>query len=416
MNTKEAKRTVYFLLLCGLIYSSPLISQVSPKCNLVNPTCEFVEKADKKEIVKWLKKMERPGVESVKNLSINGQVTAKWKNIHEKLGGIKQVGMNSVTGIPNNQFEIDVKLQFNYREGKTWVGIECDFDNKLGSHSGTIDRISLNRAYLGYHFLKFGPVSFDLTVGRRKMSEMYNSDIEFDSRAEGATLILVAELEKMVAINLKYGLYLVDARVAQPMWVAQVALYNIANIGTYIDYTLTDWTHTGIDRNGIRDNPQYRFIISQWLVGWNFLPKYIKKDIKLFAAFLLNHDAQRTAVTKNKKENIGWYAGFQFGAVRKRRDFALKAEWQMVQAQAIPDFDISGIERGNAQGGTFFLTPGKPQFNGNGNYQGAEVSLLLAISDYITIKPRVQRAVSADKNIGDSVSYTAFKIDTSYTF
>ena len=63
-----------------------------------------------------------------------------------------------------------------------------------------------------------------------------------------------------------------------------------------------------------------RFNISQFLVGWEYKPEIIKRDIKVFAALLNNHGATKTnVVCHGSKEKMAGYVGLQLGSVKKTK-------------------------------------------------------------------------------------------------
>jgi hypothetical protein len=112
-------------------------------------------------------------------------------------------------------------------------------------------------------------------------------------------------------------------------------------------------------------NPQFRFKISQWTLGYILDPEVLHFPVNFFGAFLFNHAATKhtehpllhetpgvrvTSLFGGKAESIAWYAGFTAGALEKKGDWAFEVTYQSVGAQSVPDWDMSGIGTGNPQG------------------------------------------------------------------
>src|SRR5439155_1319158 len=124
------------------------------------------------------------------------------------------------------------------------------------------------------------------------------------------------------------------------------------------------------------NNPYYMFRVAQLSGGYFFDPEMLGVDLQVFGAFLYNFAAHKQTFTANKKQAKGGYVGFLFGNVEKAGDWAVGADYQYVQAQAVPDFDVSGISRGNVNGSdaTIVTASSAATADGNANYQGFEVN------------------------------------------
>ena len=71
----------------------------------------------------------------------------------------------------------------------------------------------------------------------------------------------------------------------------------------------------------------------------------MEEEIFKITGGLLNHAAKDQTNIEGKTGNFVWRI---FGELRKKGDWALDTNYQIVCAQAAPDFDL--IKRGNAQG------------------------------------------------------------------
>ena len=59
---------------------------------------------------------------------------------------------------------------------------------------------------------------------------------------------------------------------------------------------------------------------------------------------------RKISLTNGKRANAGGYAGFTLGELKKKNDWSLDINYQVVQAQAVPDYDSSGIGLGKLAG------------------------------------------------------------------
>ena len=144
----------------------------------------------------------------------------------------------------------------------------------------------------------------------------------------------------------------------------------------------------------------------------------------LYGAFLNNFISKPLAVTGHQKASQGVYAGFTIGQVRRAGDFAIDTNFQWVQAQAIPDFDVSGIGRGNACRVGLYTN----NINGSGgattnatavgscNYKGFVIDALYAFTDNLTINQNYQMSWTLNKYIGPNLKLKQFETEFIYAF
>ena len=125
--------------------------------------------------------------------------------------------------------------------------------------------------------------------------------------------------------------------------------------------------------------------------------------------------------TKNKKENLGWYGGIYLGQVIKEGDWAIDIEYVVVQAQAVPDADISSIGRGNIFNEGLFdemddLGSLDIPRRGNGNFYGWRLNYLYALTDNLTADFVYQWSQAQNRRIGGTHSYHDFEMEVIYAF
>jgi hypothetical protein len=189
-------------------------------------------------------------------------------------------------------------------------------------------------------------------------------------------------------------------------------------------YSIIDWYKPYANElNDLR----YKFLVSQFLTVYQFYPEWIgKKLIKFYAAGLCNHLAGGVEQTNWKKQNYAWYAGLSIGLVKKQHDWAIDANYQWVQAQAIPEFDASGIGHGNAANVGFYTnnSDGNPESGattratavGSTNYKGFEIEALYAFTDNLTVLQNFKYSVPLNKNIGPEIVYKQYEMEFIYAF
>ena len=146
----------------------------------------------------------------------------------------------------------------------------------------------------------------------------------------------------------------------------------------------------------------------------------------------MNHLALRSKVvsgtqlipTGNSKQNLGAYIGFSIGIAKKKGDWAIDANYQWVQQQAVPDFDSLWIGRGNtAKVGTYTNnTNGKGGSTtqetavGNTNFRGFEVEGLYALTDNLVIQQNFKYSNTLNQNIGPNINYAQYEVEFIYAF
>jgi hypothetical protein len=129
-------------------------------------------------------------------------------------------------------------------------------------------------------------------------------------------------------------------------------------------------------------------------------------------------------VKEGKKENLGWYAGATIGLVKKAGDWAIDANYQWVQAQAVAQSDSSGIGRGNAASSGFYTVNqnGSGAFTtqsnafGSNNFKGFQVEALYAFTDNLTVQQIFQMSWTLNRNIGPNGDYKLYEAEFIYAF
>lgn len=438
------------------------------RTNDVRPIREFVES---KENISLKDKDQ--------NLEMSGDVRFEYQNLHEKSLVIKvnehkkkfYQKYEAVRGNPNfrllglplsnNDFDVEFNFKLKYTYDKAWFAAHVQYDNPAGCKgfdlckvtladenltierstrdsfkgSGFADGINLKRAYMGYTLYADGRHRWNLEIGRRKLNDIFESEIQFSNRFDGVLIEYTAAIDKVESWYWTAGVFVVDERVNRFGSAFEVGLLNVADFNFDLKYSLINWL--GNNRTRCVDGRPfgYNYLNSQVTLNYYFdLPLCLlyaehnkhQKSCEFYTAFLINHAAKKCRSSHFKKKNLGWYAGVMIGEVEEKGDWSLDIEYLVVQAQAVNDFDVDGICRGNIQNDNFFdvwtlkddgvvvdvLVPGR----GNANYKGWKFEFLYAVTDNFSLDILYQFSHPEDSHIGGPHHYTDFKAEAIYAF
>ena len=334
----------------------------------------------------------------------------------------------------------------DYRTDYTWSAVKLEFDNDMGTRSGTVNKIRVEKAYLGGRFIAGDTFTWDGEIGRRYFINVFDSKAEFGSFFDGLLFRLSKAFESIGDFYFYPGAFLVDDKTNHYGCIAEIGGLRIANCGLGMKYSVIDWKKHF--PNPLKDR-RYDFVVQQFTILYQFNPAWIgKRLIKLYAAGLSNlvadnlvlpvsypidangnvyypKESPSNILTRNfGKQNWGWYAGVAIGQVRKQGDFAIEADYQWVQAQTVPEFDFSGIGRGNAAKAGLVTT----NLDGSGNYtivsnavgpcnyQGFEIDLLYAFTNNLSVEENFKWSTTLDKSIGPNIKYRQFEVEFIYAF
>ncbi len=391
--------------------------------------------------------------ENTSNLVISGDVRAEWRHLDETCRGQRLRGHGCVgtSGKPisRNDFDVELNLYFIYTCDRTWALAQVRYDNSAGvddnGHpcgpvgskkkkgeccvdtarrcvgdpegyhgSGNCGDLCLKKAYMGYNLYTDGVARIDVELGRRgNLYNVFESNIQFLSRFDGLLLKYDSSWECVADWYIHAAGFVVDEKVNHFAWITEVGFLNIADTDIDFKYSFIDWEKHGINRCFARNPAGFRFLNSQFTLAYNINPDVIGVPVKVYGAFLVNHAAHKLHLKHvHSRQNLGWYCGVLFGKVIKENDWALEIQYQVVQAQAVPDGDVGGIGRGNVLDESFTTCSRR----GNTNYQGWKVEGLYAITDNLTVDSIVEWSKAYDTHIGGTHTYSKFELETIYAF
>lgn len=363
-------------------------------------------------------------------LILAGDVRARWIAVGEKHHGNKSRGTGTDVGI--NRFKSEINLFLDYTAPRSWVSTKVKWSTFDGKDGGTATKPEMERAFIGYDIYKEGEEDFYIEVGRSDFSFMYQSRVQFSSLFDGIHFFYTRCWPKVGQFTIHGGPFIVDSFTNHYGWIVETYVNKWAETGFSFKYSLIDWARGAPTVNygnipkisgtlQVRHNPRYKFLISQMMIGYEKkIDFHGCKSLFIYGATLVNHDAKRSFQTNWKKLNGAWYVGFTLGKLCKACDWSIDLNYQSVQAQAVPEFDLSGIGHGNAENGlladAIFL--GTIPYNVSlfTNYKGWEANALYAMTDSLSLRAKAQYSVPRNKSIGGSFLYKSFEMGVIYAF
>jgi hypothetical protein len=428
------KPTRYLLL--SLLLSSSLVAQEKPltqgelKKIIAQGDVQFDEKRepnidDMEALRRWIRDKRLVTVKEIGgDLSISGDVRTEFQDTTEVRDGVRQRGHGGAFNKPQYAWDVEVNLLIDYRTDRTWSSIKLEFDNDMGQRSGTVDRIRLEKAYLGGRIVAGDTMTIDAEIGRRYLFDVFDSKLEFASLFDGFLFRFNKAWPSVGDFYCNPGAFLVNDMTNHYGYVMEMGALRIANTGVNLKYSIVDWYKPYANEI---NNLRYKYLVSQFLFNYLCYPEWIgKKLIKFYAAGLTNHLADGIPQTHNKRQNWGWYTGVTIGLVKKQYDWSVDVNYQWVQAQAVPDFDSSGIGRGNAGSVGFYTlnANGDPASGattsatavGGTNFKGFELNGLYAFTDNLTIQQIFKYSNTLNKTIGPDIHYRQYELEFIYAF
>lgn len=363
-------------------------------------------------------------------LTIAGDARARWLAAGERVNGIKQRGAGTNTAI--NRFKSEFNLFMDYVDAKSWVSTKLKWTVFDGIDGGSSTKPELDRAFIGYDIYEKGEEDFYIELGRSRLDYMFESRVEFSSFFDGIHLFYTDEWPSIGTFAIHGGPFIIDSFTNHYAWVLETWIADWADTGLVFKYSFIDWRrHSPTlnygnikDRSGktlVSNNPRYRFLVSQMLFGYQREICFAGcKTLYLYSAVLANHGAKRSFTSNNKYANKAWYAGFTLGKLCKACDWSLDINYQYVQAQAVPEFDLSGIGHGNAANTLLSdailqgLNPGLAR--GFTNFKGWQISLLYALTDTLSLRTKAEWSTPIDTSIGGTFFYKGFEMSAIYAF
>jgi hypothetical protein len=380
-----------------------------------------IDQKDVNAVREWINTKRQVTVRELGGaLSISGEVRTEFQSTGEVRDGVKQRGHGSFP--PQNAFDIEVNLMLDYRTEGSWGSIKLEFDNDAGIDSGTLNKLKLERAYWGVRALEGETYTFDIEAGRRRMSTIVDSKIEFNNFFDGLWLRYEQSYDAIGDLYAHAGVFIINEKKNQFGYIGEIGIFNVGGTGLYTKYSLIDWNTK--DLHNKLQNHRFDFLVSQFLIGYKFLPSRLQKVVQIYLAGLWNSNAHKLRITHHKRANWGSYIGVSIGELKRKGDWAFDINYQVLAAQCVPDFDVQGIGLGNASNSGFYTTSVKgtgdrtnrKSAGGDVNYRGFQMTLDYLLTNQLNLQQSWQQSITLDDAIGPFRRFKQYEIEFIYGF
>jgi len=401
---------------------------------LQSATIEFdrdLEDNDIRALKEWIDTKRQISLKEIGgDLSISGEVRTEFQNTWEKNNGEELRGTTAADLFSRRGFDVEFNLMFDYRTERTWAAVKLEFDNNAGVFSGTKNALNLEKCYWGVRAISCDTATVDIEIGRRPFLAVFDSRIEFASTFDGILFRYARTFEKVGDYYLHAGPFVINERRDQYGVIAETGLLNIGGTGFYSKLSVIDWKTKTYEEEFITN--RFRFVVLQWIPAYRFKIGCEKKRLAVvYSGFLWNFAAKRLEVSDEKRANYGAYIGFSCGQLLKQWDWAFDINYQVVAAQAIPDYDVSGVGLGNANFTGFYTELMLPLTDteritvrpttretagGNTNYRGFAIRFDLLLTDKLDWQQSYQQSIVLDKRIGSFRQYKQYEMEFIYSW
>ena len=388
------------------------------------------QEVDVQALREWVNTKRQVTVKEIGgNLSISGEVRTEFQATGETSNGVSQRGGS--TDYPSRGYDIAVNLMMDYRSEMTWSSFKLEFDNDAGILSGTNNKIKVTRAYFGARVFSGDSYYTDIELGRRKLGAIFDSKVQFNSYFDGALAKYNQSFDRVGDFYVHLGTFIINEKNDQYGYVGETGLMNIASSGFYAKYSLIDWDTKDYHSDVVAQRA-FDFLVSQATVGYKFYPAKFKKQVTVYLAGLYNSKAEALEITDYKKANWGSYLGFSIGELKRKGDWALDANYQVLAAQCVPDYDVSGIGNGNINDTLLYAqvkdkaivkdsdghveSTTRATAGGSGNYRGICITLDYLLTNNLNLQQQWNQSVTLDHNIGPARRFKQYEIEFIYGF
>lgn len=367
-------------------------------------------------------------------LTMSGDCISQWLYTHTTSHGEKLRGSGArdhwhgQIPIPTNQFMSQVDLIFDYQLDPTYARIQFEFLNNMGiltksrkRHvntnknvlfgSGRFKDIELIKAFMGYSLLDKEKHKLTFEIGRRQLFDIFDSKIQFNNQFDGIVLTYWRSNDRWGVFKAQAAGFVIDDSINQFGYAGEVDFLSFCGSKLDLKYSLITWERRGHNRFGKRHPLGSRFVNSQLLAAYG-LPDIFNQDPSIYMAAIHNHAATPNWHTNHRKAANAFYAGVTVGQVKKKNDWSLDCNYQWVQAQSIPEADVSGITRDNPLGISMY----DQNWAGYANYKGYVATFVYGVSDNLSVSLLYQRVHQASAAIGGKFRSSSLQLSATYTF
>jgi hypothetical protein len=331
--------------------------------------------------------------------------------------------------IATSEPDVEANLIFDYVAERGWGTVQLQMSNPMGIReverkadvydstralygSGIVNNLALRKAYLGYNIWEQGTSRFDVELGRRRLYDVFDSRVQFGSFFDGILARMSSSYEGITDLSLKMAVFVIDQTSNHYGEVGEIGFLNLADSGMDLKYSLINWERHAPNRWGRHHPLGCRFLNSQVTAAYNISPDVVNTKAQVYGAGLINHAADATEWTHHKLQNKAFYVGARAGEVLRKGDMAADLCYQWVEAQAVPERDISGMARDTPMGYSFY----NRRSGGFANYKGVRIQGLYGVTDNITIDTHFDRVHQICRRIGGKHRSYEFYIAAIFAF
>ncbi|MES2123032.1 MAG: hypothetical protein V4492_09735, partial [Chlamydiota bacterium] len=281
----KINRKPFIASLC--LFSSLCLLSMPLSASTIDSSSDNLEQKDINALREWINTKRQVTVREMGGaLSISGEVRTELQSTSETVNGIQQRSNKKAAShgsdlgavaFPHNAYDVEVNIMLDYRTEGSWALIKLEFDNDCGVFSGTLNKIKLERAVWGVRVIDGDTYYFDAELGRRRLSMMLDSKIEFNSFFDGIWFRYDQGLDSIGDIYAHAGVFVINDARNQYGYVGELGFLNIGNTGLYAKYSLIDWNTKNL-HSKVKDRI-FDFIVSQFLIGYKFMPKKLQKVV-----------------------------------------------------------------------------------------------------------------------------------------
>lgn len=427
-------RKAQFLIFPLLLSTGPLLGTVVDKA--VAPAEEALP-ADTKAVA--TEKKEEPTVRRVRfkknkvainkreDIILSANVQAKIQKFRETLEGERPVDPVIEPSIPflpivtrNEAWEIEANLWVDHRGECNWAEINLRFKNFAGKNTGTLNKLTLERAFIGYQFWDCPERSrFQVEMGRMKIGDRFQSAVQYGSLFDGLLFGYGTPLRGFCDLYLQLGAFVIDFRTNYFSFIGEAEFSEILKTGWYFKYSYITWARRTSFRFilPILQFLEFSFRDSQWILGYKFPKERFCRPVQINGGFVWNHAAERDPAFAGFLGNTAWWVVIEIGSLVKRCDWLFKFGYQYVGLLSIFEGDVSGIGRGNRSDSSIFSLGLSPALRrGNTNYKGFTTSFAFALTDALSVQASYEASNQINDLIGGINVYSKAEFKSTYVF
>ena len=380
-------------------------------------------------------------------LTVDGEVQTKYMRLNaKKIDGTKLVGGG--TNNSNSGMEARVFLNLKARADRTWADARLRFVNRLGivgtaagastskaNGQSSFPKISIQAANVGYFLKDDGISTWTILAGREQLDRLFDSHLMYGTMMDGITNKYITNFSGVMDFGARLALVLLDEKTNHFGTVFQFDGLNLYDTGFYSRYSFASWAsgsnNLHVDPlSDLTSDPKmmdyyWAYNISNFQVGYEFLPEALQMEANVFAEFIFNHKAKSLDYVSSGlgKQNKAWCLGAQLGKIKQKDDWLVQARYENVQAQSYPFWDASGIGRGDISGAVGSSAPATTlaDYAGNvlaakSNYRGFIVQSYYAITDELIGNVLYEQTRPIDKSLGVMWKFSQWEVRATYSF